>query len=606
MHCRTFLIALIAAAAFRVLGASAAADPLAALRQASGCVAWHRLTGLDLTGRHHADGLTGHFSETLDTRRGRFAVASTEGPFASGNGFDGTTAWSRDFSGGAHPLDAASAVERSRTNAWLAARRWCRTDNAGARLKREPPRTDGASTFDVVAVRPPGGSPVRMWIDRRSHLLDRVEQRLNESTLIERYDDWRTVAGTVIPFVVRDEFPEDATVELFELHDVRLHAEPRGASFAQPVRPNDVAMLHGATVTRIPYVLEGQKPIVEVSLNGVGPFPFVLDTGGHFILTPATASRIGIVGRGGAHSTGSGTRILQTQFVRVRTMRIGDAVVTNDVADVIPYRFGRLERGPRPPKAGWLGLSLFERFAVTIDPVSRTIALRPLTRPRPPPVGTRILITFDEDAPLVECSVDGRPGPCMIDTGNAGPTIVEGYWARRHGLASRLAHGVTIGDGIDVSRADVAFGPVRAQRELAEYQPPTARGSESTTVEAAILSEGLIDRFTTTIDYARHGIWMRPVSHPYVRPFNRSGLQADKQRDGSFVVWRVIPDSPAARAGFRTDMKVLAVDGIPAQALAATDFSDLGVGAVGTIRTFRIADGRTTRTITLRLRELLP
>jgi len=476
----------------------------------------------------------------------------------------------------------------------------------GAQVHLEHSHVESGRTFDVLSVLPLGGSPVEMWIDGRTHLLDRIEERLNESHFIERFDDWRTVAGTAFPFVLRDEYPEDEDSETYALRVVTQSPQPPPSTFAEPPAPHDVVMLHGALMTRVPYVVEGQKPIVEVSVNGIGPFPFVLDTGAHFILTPATAHRIGVSPRGDASSTGQGNGILKTGFTRVRTLRIGDAVIANDVAKVVPYRFGRLERGPRPPKAGWLGLSLFERFAVTIDPVSRSVTLRPLGRERPKPPGVRIPLKFDEDAPLIACSVDSHRGPCMVDTGNAGSNIVEGYWAQRNGLASRLSHGVPIGDGITVSRAMLAFGSIRAPRELVEYQPPAQRGSESTTVEAAILSEGLIDRYTTTIDYDRHAMWMRRIPHPYIRPFNRSGIEADKERDGSFIVWRVIPNSPASGTGIRTGTRILAVDGIDARELAGTDFSDLSVGPVGSLRTYRIEDHHAMRVVTLRLRELLP
>ncbi len=117
--------------------------------------------------------------------------------------------------------------------------------------------------------------------------------------------------------------------------------------------------------------------------------------------------------------------------------------------------------------------------------------------------------------------------------------------------AAPLRRGFAGGDETAVSRATIAFGPFHAHHELVEYQPATQRGSESTTVEAAILSEGFISRYAATVDYRQHAIWMSPISHPYVRPFNRSGIEADKETNGAFVIWRIIPDSPASQAGLR-------------------------------------------------------
>lgn len=289
-------------------------SPITDLRKASGCARWRGIAALRFAGTSRADGLSGPFEEVLDARTGRFIRSGTEGGFTWAIGFDGATPWKRDLSGASHPFDAPSAQARARTDAWLARRGWCHDGAEGAQVHLEHSHVESGRTFDVLSVLPLGGSPVEMWIDGRTHLLDRIEERLNESHFIERFDDWRTVAGTAFPFVLRDEYPEDEDSETYALRVVTQSPQPPPSTFAEPPAPHDVVMLHGALMTRVPYVVEGQKPIVEVSVNGIGPFPFVLDTGAHFILTPATAHRIGVSPRGDASSTGQGNGILKTGF----------------------------------------------------------------------------------------------------------------------------------------------------------------------------------------------------------------------------------------------------------------------------------------------------
>lgn len=155
-------------------------------------------------------------------------------------------------------------------------------------------------------------------------------------------------------------------------------------------------------------------------MNGKGPFPFVLDTGGHFILSAATASRLRlpVFGQDPGAPNGSG-------FVRVHELRIGDAVIRDNVAHMIPYPFARLERGPLPPKAGWLGLELLERFAAIIDPQRRTLTLRPFRGRAVRYAGVRVPLTLDEDAPLAPCRIDRVAGECMIDTQRDSPRAVR-------------------------------------------------------------------------------------------------------------------------------------------------------------------------------------
>ncbi len=571
------------------------AQPLSEMRVAAGCAAWSHVRAIRETGSYVGGGLTGAFDSVVDVRVGRSMVAIHDGPFARASGYDGKTGWSRDHSGASHPLDDAHARGIVRTDAWLDRRGWCDASD-GTRYRANGERRIGSRSFDAIGATPKNGAPVTLWIARNSHLIERTEEQLNEERIIASYADWRTVGDLVIPFTRVNSFPEDDDVETFRVRYVRPIAMPGDVTFATIPAPNDVHILGGHREARVPYVVEAQKPIVNVMLDGAGPFPFVLDTGGHFILTSDTARRLGIVGygRGG-------------RYTRVRELRVGNAVVANLVGEIIPYRFRRLERGPRPPKAGWLGLEFFERFATTFDPVSRRITLAPLSRARPTARGIGLPLAFDDDAPFVTCRIDGLAGPCMLDTGNAGPTIVEGHWAARNRLTRHLQRGMDVGDDDRVSRADVMLGSIDAPHELVVWSPPAASGSEASTAEAAILSEGLLDRFVMTVDYGRHALWMQPVPSAQPRAFNRSGIEADKERDGSFVVWHVIAHSSAADAGMRVDDRILAVDGVPAAKLSGADFVDHMIGAIGEKRTFRIArsHAHAEHSVTILLRESL-
>ncbi len=579
---------------------------IVALRNASGCANWSHVAALQISGTHDGDGLTGPFHESLDTRDGRSAIVVHEGTFVDAQGFDGHLAWLQDFSGASHPLDAAHARELARTDAWMERRGWC-GDGDGTTYRSYGIRTHAGRAFDVVSATPRGGEPIAIWIDRGSHLIDRTEERLNESDEVTTFADWRTVGDVAIPFERRVDYPEDEDSESYHVRNVRSVTTLPDATYAAPPLPNDVRMVGGARSTRVPYVVEGIKPIVNVMLNGRGPFPFVIDTGGHFILTPATAARLGLGGTGSGNETGQGNGIRKVGFTTVREVRIGDAAIANQPAEIIPYGFHRLERGPRPPKAGWLGLQLFERFATTFDPRTHTISLAPLASSRPIAAGTRVPIVFDEDAPLVDCTIDARPGLCMIDTGNASPTIVEGNWIAKHRLAPTLQRGTLVLDGESLGRADIRIGSIHLPHAQISFAKPTIRGSEATTVEAAILSEGQLNRFTMTVDYGRHAVWFAPVPGAREPPLDRSGMFVDKDRDGNFSVWFVFPHSPAERAGVKVDDRIVAVDGIPSARLAGTDFREIAQGAVGSRHVYRIErKGKPNASVSVRLQDFLP
>jgi hypothetical protein len=372
------------------------------------------------------------------------------------------------------------------------------------------------------------------------------------------------------------------------------------AAFAPPSMA-DVTMPAGATAVTVPYVFDGIKPIVDVTIDGKGPFPFVIDTGGHFILTAQTAQRLGLTGRGTASSVNQHA-VHRVGFAHVASFQIGGAVIHNMVAVINPYGFNKLERGPRPPKAGWIGLELFERFAVTFDPRNRMLTLRSLAKPRPTAAGTKLRLLFDEDSPLTDCSLENEPGLCMLDTGNAGSTIVANRWAARNGLASRFARGLDV-EGDRISRARIAIGPFVRPAALVEYS--SGADAELFDVEAAVLSEALIDGFIATFDYARRGVWLAPAG-PYVpAPFSRSGVFAAKRPDGPFTVRFILPGSPAANADIRTGDSIVRVDGVSSSQLSGWEFSRANSAQRATID-YDLLRGTEHRHVTLTLRDLLP
>lgn len=270
-------------------------------------------------------------------------------------------------------------------------------------------RRDGDRMFDIIVATPRGGAPVTVWIDHASHLLDRTVAQLNETRRIEHFSDWRTVDGTVIAFERDIEYPEDESVERLTVTRADSTSALSASAFSAPRTSKDVRFNGNSTETQVRYTLEG-RPIIEVRVNGQGPLPFAVDTGGHFIITAATAHRLGLAVQGSANNLGQGEGILKAGFAHVRSVRIGSAVMTDQVAKILPYRFRKVERGPRQPIAGWLGLEFFERFAITFNPKTHLLTLRQLHRPRPEPPGTRVALYFDEDAPLIKCAVYAIPG----------------------------------------------------------------------------------------------------------------------------------------------------------------------------------------------------
>ena len=113
---------------------------------------------------------------------------------------------------------------------------------------------------------------------------------------------------------------------------------------------------------------------------------------------------------GDFRSTGGGVGVVRAGLVRVREIRIGSAIIRSQAAKVVPLRESSNDRGPRPPRAGILGLELFERFAVQLHRASKTVTLKPLETFVAAPESVSLPIRFNEDAPLTAGTFNGVAG----------------------------------------------------------------------------------------------------------------------------------------------------------------------------------------------------
>jgi tetratricopeptide (TPR) repeat protein/predicted aspartyl protease len=121
----------------------------------------------------------------------------------------------------------------------------------------------------------------------------------------------------------------------------------------------------GREETRIPFDLEGNRPVLSLKVNN-SPEPqrFVLDTGsGISVISEKTAKRLNIkpVARGG-HAKGiGGDGKFEIVYGLIREIRIGDITIKNVPVYIRKFHSGSSEVD------GYIGLSLISKFLTTVD-----------------------------------------------------------------------------------------------------------------------------------------------------------------------------------------------------------------------------------------------
>ncbi len=559
------------------------------------------------SGNEVAGGLTGQWRKVIDLETGRSRTVADFGVFRTTEVWDGRNYWRQDKSGGTHALNSPFAQENNSTEAWLASFGYLKADAAGARLERLADATDAGKRFAIVRATPRAGQTVDLWFDATTHHLRRTVQIMPTYTKTVTYESFRSRSGIPVASTITTEDGIDADRDVIHIENVSPAKSAR--HFLRPEAIEDCSIAGGKTT--VPVEFDGDV-VVEAKLNGQGPFAFILDSGGHDIVTPEVSKLLRLKPFGTGASSGSGEGTMPLQYARVERLEIGGATLRNQSFTVIPLPLDTTERGSRPPLAGILGLELFERFALRLDYGKQTLSLQSLSGYSHEGSGKAVPIFFTDDKPLFEGRIANVRGQIALDTGNSGTLIVQGAWADGHGLQGRMMSGFpSLGYGMGgasqswSSRVDLEVAGTQFAGVIAHYSKDQ-KGTFSSRTEAGNVGNDILANFNLEFDYARGEVWFETAPGHVLRVFDRAGLSFFKENADAFKISSVAAGTPAAEAGLRTGDMISTIDGKPASQVSGWDLRRSMRATPGTRVTLSLLRNGQPLSAVVILRDLLP
>jgi len=333
-------------------------------------------------------------------------------------------------------------------------------------------------------------------------------------------------------------------------------------------------------VARIPFDLHRNKIIIPVTLNGAGPFDFILDTGAPVTILGAMsmAQRLGIALERSASIGGAGDGDAPPAAVS-EPVAIGVGDVAVDRARVVVFDLtDALARASGREYHGVIGKLLFDHFVVCIDIDGGAIELFDPVTYVPPTTADAVPLRFELGHPHLDARVRLESGlelvrDLVIDTG-ARPALMLDIDSTDGVVPSSGSVPMVVGQG--------ARGPVRGiVGRVAQLALGTSTLTDVVTVFAddavgatpradGNLGVEALRRFRVTFDYGRQRVLLEPSERGGASyPVELSGitLGAEGVRWEGLVVTEVRPASPAWAAGIRAGDTIDAVDGRPAPSL---------------------------------------
>lgn len=158
----------------------------------------------------------------------------------------------------------------------------------------------------------------------------------------------------------------------------------------------------------------GGRPTVDVTIDGKGPYKFIVDTGAHIsVIDSKLQEELSLAPAPGVRAAAPGGRPAPT-VITMKEVRVGDTVLRGVIGAVMPLN--SLMSGDEAPR-GVLSASSFPGYLVTFDYPSRqlTIARGALAEDDPKSI---FGYTTDEPLPTVPITIAGKEARVHLDTGS--------------------------------------------------------------------------------------------------------------------------------------------------------------------------------------------
>jgi Flp pilus assembly protein TadD/predicted aspartyl protease len=204
--------------------------------------------------------------------------------------------------------------------------------------------------------------------------------------------------------------------------------------------------LDGAKAADVPIdFTEGRLPFVSVTVNGKGPFRFVIDSGAGFVVVSDDLARklkIRPIASGGTSRGVSGSGKFPIVYGILDRLSLGELTIEN-----VPTYIRKVQDAERTKVDGYIGLSVLSNFMVAVDFERRVLELRPSGTPAAPAADGDIAVPYRlTNGGMMSVRADiGKDVPLnfIVDTG-ATSTVVSQRAYERFNLAEKQHKGVTV------------------------------------------------------------------------------------------------------------------------------------------------------------------
>jgi predicted aspartyl protease len=449
---------------------------------------------------------------------------------------------------------------------------------------------DSLGQYYVLEIKPEGGEPRKLFINKETYLLDKYQQKMDIDIVTTYLSDYQEIDGLKIPFhsLTTTGKPQyDAVVVLTE---VKFNLEIDPSIFQMPEEKiKDYAFSTPDGKTTVPFELANNHIYIKVLVNGKDPAYFLLDTGaGASCIDQAFAKGIGLEITGKFEAKGVGGSE-DAGFLELNSLELGDLKMFQQ--KIVSLNLSPLNIYEGREIQGILGYDFLSRFVFEIDYQANIITFYEPKSFNYTGAGEVLEIELYGNTPHIKAIIDGEyEGLFNLDTGSRKSIDLHAPFVEKHGFLKKYTKTIEAFAGAGIGGQTKSLQTRIKSILIGNFLIKEPICGLSLAEEGAFKSEktqgniggGILKRFKVIFDYEGKKIILEKNDlFDEKDELDKSGLLI-VWKDGKFLIQNIFENSPARKAKIEPGEEIISINDEPVSRYTLSQLRDILTGKDGT------------------------